>query len=103
MQIRFSPQTIDALTQVISGGSQNDPTPSIGIYRSGPKIEAFMRGCNVSMSVGSSSRLPALVEALERQNNLSEQDNLRRIAELSGISALGTELGLIVKESSGLV
>jgi hypothetical protein len=82
MHIIFSTQTIDALAEVISGGSQNDPTPSIGIYRAGPKIEAFMRSCSVRMSVGSNSRLPAWVEGLESQNTLGEQDNLRRIAEL---------------------
>ena len=81
MHIHFAPQTIDALAQVISGGGGNDPTPSIGIYRTGPKLESFMRSCNVSMSVGSGSRLPALVEALEEANRSEDQTILRTIAE----------------------
>jgi hypothetical protein len=81
MHIHFAPQTIDALAQVISGGGGNDPTPPIGIYRSGPKLESFMRGCNVSMSVGSGSRLPALVDALEGANRSEDQTILRTIAE----------------------
>ena len=49
--MQISPQTIEALTLVISGGSGNDPTP-IGIYRSGPKLESYMRSCGVMMQVG---------------------------------------------------
>jgi hypothetical protein len=64
MQIKLSPQTIEALAFVISGGSANDSTPLIGLYRSGPKLERFMRSCNVDLRVGSSSRLPALTECL---------------------------------------
>jgi hypothetical protein len=64
MEIKLSPQTIEALAFVISGGSANDSTPMIGLYRSGPKLERFMRACNVDFRVGSSSRLPALTECL---------------------------------------
>lgn len=81
MPVHLAPQTIDALAQVISGGGGNDTTPSTGIYRSGPKIESFMRGCNVSMSIGSGSRLPTLVEALERANRKGDETILRTIAE----------------------
>jgi hypothetical protein len=64
MEIQLSPQTIEALASVISGGSANDPTPSVGIYRSGPQLERFMRSCNVDLRVGNSSRYPALTECL---------------------------------------
>ena len=64
MQIRLSPQCIEALATVISGGSANDSTPSIGLYRSGPQLERFMRGCGIDFSVGSNSRLPALADRL---------------------------------------
>lgn len=40
-----------------------------------------MRGCNVSMSVGTGSRLPTLVEALERANREGDQTILRSIVE----------------------
>lgn len=64
MQLKLSPQTIEALAVVISGGSFNDSTPTIGLYRSGPKLERFMRSCNVDLQIGNSSRLPALTECL---------------------------------------
>ncbi len=64
MEIKLSPQTIEALAFVISGGSANDSTPMIGLYRSGPRLERFMRSCNVDFRVGSNSRLPALTECL---------------------------------------
>lgn len=66
---------------VISGGGGNDQARPIGIYRSASKLENFMRGCNVSMSVGTGSRLPTLVEALERANREGNQTILRSIVE----------------------
>jgi Abortive infection C-terminus len=81
MHISFAPQSIEALAIIISGGAGNDHTPPIGIYRSASKLESFMRGCNVSMSVGVGSRLPTLVEALERANREGDQAVLRNIAE----------------------
>jgi len=81
MQIRFSPQTIEALAEVISGGSASDANPPIGIYRSGPKLESFMRSCNVQMSVGGGSRVPTLVSALIAVNQEGDQTVLKAIAE----------------------
>lgn len=68
MPFPLSPQSIDAIAEIISGGSGNDPTPPIGIYRSGPKIEKFMRGCNVAFEVHG-SRLPSLVTCLNNLNH----------------------------------
>ena len=79
MHIHLTPQSIEALAMVISGGGGNDTTPPIGIYRSASKLESFMRGCNVAMSVGSGSRMPALIEALERATR-SGVTHLARIA-----------------------
>lgn len=81
MHIRLAPQSIEALAMVISGGGGNDTSPPIGIYRSASKLESFMRGCNVAMSIGSGSRLPALLEALERANRGGHQTILRNIIE----------------------
>jgi hypothetical protein len=81
MHIHLAPQSIEALAVIISGGSGNDQTPPIGIYRSASKLESFMRGCNVAMSVGNGSRLPALIEALERANRGSDQTILKNIVE----------------------
>lgn len=63
LTVQLSPSTIDALVEIISGGSGNSPTPPIGIYRSGPEIERFMRGCNVDFRL-SGSRLPSLTDCL---------------------------------------
>lgn len=63
MPFPLSPQSIDAIAEVISGGGGNDPTPPIGIYRSGPKIVKFMLACNVDFRV-SGSRVPSLVDCL---------------------------------------
>lgn len=48
------------------GGGGNDPTPPIGVYRSGLKIEQFFLDCGVDMRIGASSRVPATTEALRR-------------------------------------
>jgi hypothetical protein len=81
MHIRLAPQSIEALAAVISGGGGNDQTPPIGIYRSASQLESFMRGCNVSMRVGSGARLPTLIDALERANQDGDQTILRNIIE----------------------
>ena len=40
------------MVDVITGGSANDPTPPVGIYRSGPQIEQFFLDCGLNMSIG---------------------------------------------------
>lgn len=55
----FSPQTIQALVDVISGGAYPDRREAIGIYRSGPKLEELMMSCNIDFVVGE-SRVPSL-------------------------------------------
>jgi hypothetical protein len=81
MHIHLAPQSIEALATIISGGGGNDTAPPIGIYRSASKLESFMRGCNVSMHVGNGSRLPALIDALERANLSGDQIVLKNIIE----------------------
>lgn len=66
---RLSPQSIDALAEVISGGAGNATTPPIGLYRSGPQLEKFMRGCNIEFSLNGGSRVPSLVDCLLAINN----------------------------------
>jgi hypothetical protein len=60
----FSHVTIKAMAEVISGGSANDPTPPIGIYRSGPKLEELMRDCHLDFRVGNGSRVASLLQFL---------------------------------------
>src|SRR3546814_11265364 len=63
---KFSPFVIKALVDTITGGSGNDNTPSIGIYRSGPKIEQFFLDCGLDMRIGSTSRVPAPTDFLRQ-------------------------------------
>ena len=82
MEIKLSPQTIEVLANVISGGSSNSPEPSIGLYRSAYKLEKYMRECNVEFSVGNMSRLPMLVECLERINKNWHDDDQQRLTRI---------------------
>lgn len=80
MPFPLSPQSIEALAEIISGGSANDSKPPIGLYRSGPRIERFMRSCNVDFHIGSSSRVPTLSGALIEINNLeSDQYDTEKV------------------------
>ena len=67
-QHRFSTQTIAALAEVVTGGSAGDSNPSIGHYRSGPKLERFFRGLNVELQIGNASRVPTVLGVLEQEN-----------------------------------
>ena len=65
----LSPRTIDALVDVITGGSGGlaSTKPPIGIYRTGPDLERFMRQCNVEFRV-QGSRMPSLSDKLIELN-----------------------------------
>jgi hypothetical protein len=65
MAIQVTPQLLEALAQVVSGGPGLGERRTIGIYRSGPEIASFMRTCGVA-TLGAGSRLPALAWALEQ-------------------------------------
>ncbi len=82
MPFPLSPQSIDALAEIISGGSAHaGAPPPIGIYRSGPQIEKFMRACNVDFRL-SGSRLPSLVDCLIQINGGYEPEKvLPRVIE----------------------
>ena len=70
----LSPQSIEALAEVITGGAGNAATPAIGHYRSAYYIERFMRSCNVEFALAGRSRVPAVVECLI---DLNGRDNAR--------------------------
>lgn len=63
---QFSPQSIAALVQGVTGGSRDDNSP--GRYRTGPTIEMFLGNCGVDCHVGSSSRIPAVRDVLTQIN-----------------------------------
>jgi hypothetical protein len=81
MRINLSDQTLDALALVISGGSQNDPTPSIGHYRAGWQLVEFFKPFNVEVDLKSYSRLPGTRQALSLMAFVNDQADLRRVVE----------------------
>ncbi|MDA2929042.1 hypothetical protein MYX84_03675, partial [Acidobacteria bacterium AH-259-O06] len=78
----FSPQTIAALVEVITGGSgmrQKDP---IGIYRSGPVLEHFFGLAGLELEIGSQSRVPAVRKLLVTTNKQEDGfEVIRRVIE----------------------
>jgi len=82
MPFPLSPQTIDALADIISGGpGMGGGPPPIGIYRSGPQLERFMRACNVDFRL-SGSRVPSLTDCLlEFNRGLDAEKVLPKIIE----------------------
>lgn len=78
----FSPQTIAALTEVVTGGSGGAPTQPIGIYRSGPKLEQFLGTLNLDLQIGASSRVPAVRTLLTETNRKPDgQETIGRVIE----------------------
>jgi hypothetical protein len=74
MRIELSEQTIEALAEVISGGSANDPTPPIGIYRPGWKLENWFKSFNVPVDLQRESRVGATVTAIRAALFLDNRD-----------------------------
>lgn len=64
MRIDLSEQSIDALAEIISGGSANGHEPPIGLYRQGWRIEAWFKSFGVPFDVKGESRLPATKTAI---------------------------------------
>lgn len=81
--VTFSPSSINALVDVISGGGGNDQSAPIGVYRSGPKMERFVAHANLTLRIGGGSRLPALAQVLDEQlQTLEGHERLVRLIEL---------------------
>lgn len=82
MPFPLSPQTIEFLAELISGGVGNSTAEPIGVYRSGTNIERFMRACNIDFRLGGGSRVPTLTEELiDINNNDQMRQQLTRIIE----------------------
>jgi hypothetical protein len=79
--LKLAPQTIEALVDVISGGGGLERVVPIGIYRSGPQLERYMRQCGVTMNVGSLSRLPTLTAAIMQTMEEGHSEKLKDIVE----------------------
>ncbi|MDU0364936.1 abortive infection family protein [Rhizobium sp. 25PS6] len=64
MWIELSEHTIEALAQVISGGSASDPNEPIGLYRRGWELEQWFASCQVRFNLDAGSRHIATRQAI---------------------------------------
>lgn len=76
---QLCPQSIDAIAEVVTGGSAYATDPTVGQYRSGPKLERFFAALNIDLSIGNSSRVPTVIDKLKELNWLDPSDLLRVI------------------------
>ncbi len=81
MRVELSDQSIDALAEIISGGSANVTDPSIGLYRQGWKLVAWFKSLNVPFDVQYESRLPATRTAIMGALLLEDGDLMKRMIE----------------------
>ncbi len=78
----ISPQAIEAVVEVITGGPGHDPHPTVGIYRSASRLERFFQRCGLAFAVGGSSRVPAVREFLaDIDRTATGPQVLRRVIE----------------------
>ena len=76
------PFAIKAVTDAITGGAGRGQISAepIGIYRSGPKIEALFLDCRIDMRIGSSSRVPATTQFLrDLAGQWDGDDHMKRV------------------------
>ncbi|CAN0652673.1 Abortive infection protein-like C-terminal domain-containing protein [Nitratireductor aquimarinus] len=64
MRIDLSDQSVDALAEIISGGSAGGYEPSIGLYRQGWRLKAWFKGVGVPFEIDGASRLSATKTAI---------------------------------------
>ncbi len=78
----FSPHTITALAEAVTGGSGGSSDPPIGIYRSGTKLERFFGGLNLDLRIGGTSRVPAVHTLLSEVNRQPDgHETIARVIE----------------------
>ncbi|MGR9363662.1 abortive infection family protein (plasmid) [Rhizobium leguminosarum] len=81
MNIELSEQSIDALAEVISGGSANESAPSIGLYRQAWRLEAWFKTFGITFGSQQESRLPATKTAIREAIFIDNDLLLKRIIE----------------------
>lgn len=77
MKIELSEQSIDALAEVISGGSANESAPSIEAWR----LEAWFKTFGLTVGSQQESRLPATKTAIREAIFIDNDALLTRIIE----------------------
>ncbi len=81
MEKPFSAKFVYALAEIITGGSRSSPKPSIGIYRTGPRIEKFFRGLGYEVILGGCSRHPFTEDLL--MEIYDKEDGAKQIMEIA--------------------
>lgn len=83
MRIDLSEQSVDALAEVISGGSAGSNEPLIGLYRQGWRLAAWFKHLGVPFDLKGESRLSATKTAIRMATFLDTGDGelLRGIVE----------------------
>ena len=83
MRIDLSDQSVDALAEIISGGSAGGHEPSIGLYRQGWRLEAWFKGFGLPFYIKGESRLPSTKTAIHGAMfiDTSNGELLKRIVE----------------------
>lgn len=81
MKIDLSEQSIHALADVISGGSANESTPSIGLYRQAWRLEAWFKTFGIQFGSQQESRLPATKTAIREAIFIDNEILLKRVIE----------------------
>jgi hypothetical protein len=77
----LSEQTIEALAQVISGGSANDQEPPVGVYRTGEQLRAWFKFFDIPIDLGAGSRVAATRTALHFAAFVDSTDLMKSIVE----------------------
>ncbi|RFB84829.1 hypothetical protein B5K11_32360 [Rhizobium leguminosarum bv. trifolii] len=81
MKIELSEQSIDALAEVISGGSANESAPSIGLYRQAWRLEAWFKAFGITFGSQRESRLSATKTAIREAIFIDNEVLLKRVIE----------------------
>ena len=83
MRIDLSKQSVDALAEIISGGSAGAYEPSIGVYRQGWRLEGWFKNFGVPFDLEGATRVTATVTAIRAAIFLDSGNGelLKRIIE----------------------
>jgi len=78
----FSPATLKALVDVVSGGSSNASAPPIGIYRTASQIEGLMMECDLDFHVMPMMSRVASLTGFMRDLQTVDPDGKRKLIQV---------------------